>query len=191
LRRPIACLLSLALVVSAAAAAAFGAKPLAWDQLGQADLVTLVNLHPDPKRNKLSSVDYLQQGLIPVCTPVETVSLNDKELVFRVKGTGAQYEYEFHKTLQGSKQAHLDKIFGPGKSCPKARIAKMSKTDQEGIKQGVVTPGMTKAAVVIAVGYPPEHATASLDLDQWRYWTNRFNTRLVLFSNGKVSQVQE
>jgi hypothetical protein len=165
--------------------------PPEWALVGQPGVVTLVNLHPDPGRHRLYSVNYLQMGFIPVCTPVEILSLSEKKMTFRVAQSGVEYEYLFHRSLQGSKTAHLDKIFGPAKTCPRARIAKMSKLDQAGIKEGSVKPGMTKNAVVIALGYPPEHATATLELDQWRYWRNRFNTMLVMFQNDKVSQVRE
>jgi hypothetical protein len=164
---------------------------LEWALFDQPAVVTLVNLHPDPARHKLSSVNYQLMGLIPVCTPVKLVALKRKELLFQIEESGVQYVYEFHKTLQGAPQAHLDKVFGPPKSCPEKKIAKMSKADREGIKQGRVAPGMTKTGVTIAIGYPPEHATPTLDMDEWRYWRNRFNTMLVMFKDGKVTRTQE
>jgi hypothetical protein len=190
--RRFALLLATLLVSTPLLGAVFGSKKsseLAWDLVGQPGVVTLVNLHPDPKRHRLYSVDYLQEGFIPVCTPVEIVSLTAKEMTFRVPKTGVQYEYLFHKTMQGTPQAHLARIFG--KSCPSARIRRMSKVDRQGIEQGSVLPGMTKDAVVIAIGYPPEHATPSLSVDQWRYWRNRFNTIVVVFQKGRVAQIQD
>jgi hypothetical protein len=162
---------------------------LPWSLTGQPDVVTLVNLHPDPRRHTLSSVNYLQTGFIPVCTPVTIESLTSKKMVFRVVETEVEYQYGFHKSLQGSRQEHLDRIFGERARCPSARIAKMSRVDQTGIEQGEATPGMSKDAVVIAIGYPPEHATPSLDLEQWRYWRSRFNTILVEFRKDRVSQI--
>lgn len=186
-----AILVLLASLLTAPSASAASKSDLAWPLMDQPDVVTLVNLHPDPQRLKLSSVNYQQAGFVPVCTPVQLVSLKKKEMKFRIAESGAEYTYEFHKTMQGTPQAHLEKVFGVAKSCPKARIAKMSKVDQEGIQQGQVLPGMTKDALVIALGYPPEHATPTLQLEQWRYWRNRFNTVLVLFDGDKVSGTQE
>ncbi len=162
-----------------------------WALIGRPGVVTLVDLHPDPKRHTLSSVNYLQAGFIPVCTPVTIESLSGSKMRFRVTESGVEYEYGFHKSLEGSRQAHLDRIFGDRARCPSARIAKMSEVDQAGIKSGQVTAGMSKDAVVIAIGYPPEHATPTLDLDQWRYWRSRFNTILVEFQQGRVSQIRD
>ena len=164
---------------------------LQWALKGQPGVVTLVNLHLDPKRHKLSSVNYLRAGFIPVCTPVTIESLTSRKMVFRVDAGGVEYEYGFHKSMPGSPQDHLDRIFGDHSRCPEARIAEMSPVDQQGIQSGQVTAGMSKDAVAIAIGYPPEHATASLELDTWRYWRSRLRTMLVSFQNDLVSKIQE
>lgn len=48
---------------------------------------------------------------------------------------------------------------------------------------------MTKEEVLIARGYPPSHATLSLDSDQWRFWQNRWDTIIVQFNNGTVETI--
>jgi hypothetical protein len=58
--------------------------------------------------------------------------------------------------------------------------------EQKSVLAGKITAGMSKAAVVMAYGYPPSHKTPSLQLDKWIYWDNWFKTRTVLFSDDKV-----
>jgi hypothetical protein len=48
---------------------------------------------------------------------------------------------------------------------------------------------MSKEAVLAAFGYPPAHATASIDANQWKYWENRFTNFLVTFNNNTVTDI--
>src|SRR5436189_3601559 len=40
-----------------------------------------------------------------------------------------------------------------------------------------IQAGMSKKAVILAAGYPPEVATSSTKLDTWKYWRQRFGSR--------------
>jgi len=59
-------------------------------------------------------------------------------------------------------------------------------TDQEiqAIKLGTVVNGMSKNAVLVAYGYPPEHRTGSTYSNTWIYWRNKFNTFRVCFNDN-------
>ncbi len=59
------------------------------------------------------------------------------------------------------------------------------------IKAGEAKVGMSKRAVLLSVGYPPEVATASTDLDTWKFWRDRFRTYSVKFTDGKVSSSEQ
>jgi hypothetical protein len=49
---------------------------------------------------------------------------------------------------------------------------------------------MTKPQVIMSLGYPPTHRTASIDMNTWTYWTNRWITYQVQFGeDGKVSML--
>jgi len=61
-----------------------------------------------------------------------------------------------------------------------------SKTEQENIKNGVIAPGMSKEAVLMAYGYPPSHVTPDLKGNQWSYWGGKFNRIKVNFEDNKV-----
>ncbi len=58
--------------------------------------------------------------------------------------------------------------------------------EQRRVMAGEIAAGMSKAAVIMAYGYPPGHKTPSLKLDKWIYWENRVKTRTVYFSDDKV-----
>ena len=57
------------------------------------------------------------------------------------------------------------------------------------IKKGEVRPGMSRNAVLISWGYPPEVRTPELTLSDWTYWKSRFDTVMVRFEGGSVSEV--
>lgn len=156
--------------------------------VGASEVYTLVNLHPDEARRRLYSVNYQQPGLIPLCTRVVIQSVDSKAMKFRLADGGREYEYMFHNSLRDSVPKHLDKYFGA--SCDKAKVQQMSKADQDGIAAGRAAEGMTRDGVILAIGYPPEHATPSLEANAWRYWKNRFGTMLVHFEDGKVVRIQ-
>jgi hypothetical protein len=59
--------------------------------------------------------------------------------------------------------------------------------DRRHIEAGTVGPGMTKAGVVFAIGYPPEFKTPDLNADTWTYWRSRVRSFDVVFGkDGKV-----
>ena len=83
---------------------------------------------------------------------------------------------------------HLDRYFG--KKC-EPKLESLSEVDRKGVQAGSVLPGMTKRAVILAIGYPPEHATPSLDSDVWTFWKNRFGKMQVHFTGNKVTEIKD
>ena len=63
--------------------------------------------------------------------------------------------------------------------------------ERENINAGTVKNGMSKAAVVVARGYPPAIETPSLKRNQWKYWRNRWDTIVVTFNNDRVVNVKD
>jgi len=176
--------LSLVLADRAPVAAAGVDYPL----VGAPGVYTLVNLHPDEPRRRLYSVNYQQAGLIPLCSKVKIESVDKRKMTFRLLDGDREYEYLFHNSLREPIATHLDRVFGT--KCD-ARLEGLSEVDRKGIQAGNVLPGMTKRGVILAIGYPPEHATPTLDADVWTYWKNRFGKMRVHFSDGKVAEIRD
>jgi len=57
------------------------------------------------------------------------------------------------------------------------------------IQRGAVQPGMSKKAVLVSWGYPPEIGTPTLAQSQWKYWIHRFATSMVNFEGDHVVSV--
>ena len=152
------------------------------------ELQTLTNLHPDEVRGRLYSTNYQQNGLIPACSRVKIEELTDVDMHFTVVETGRQYHYVFHRSMREPLRRHLERYFG---TCGSEHLSGLNEADQWGLRNGKVKPGMTRRGVILSIGYPPEHGTASLEMDMWRFWNNRLNTFLVEFQGDLLWRVSE
>jgi outer membrane protein assembly factor BamE (lipoprotein component of BamABCDE complex) len=61
---------------------------------------------------------------------------------------------------------------------------------QQAIVESRVERGMTREQVIMALGYPPTHRTASTSAKEWTYWSGHFDTYVIVFDDaGRVSQI--
>ncbi|HET98220.1 MAG TPA: hypothetical protein ENN98_05945 [Desulfurivibrio alkaliphilus] len=149
------------------------------------------NLHPDPKRNTLSSVNYQLDGaMIPWGTQVKVQRVDRRGMRLEAVESKKVYLYQFHRNT-GQTLAlsdHMAKLLVKDISGLKKEVNALPALDQRGIKEGRVKLGMTKRGTLIAIGHPPEFATPNPESDNtWNYWYNRFRTFIVNFDDkGKV-----
>lgn len=154
---------------------------------GAQQVYLLTNLHPNHRR-VISSVNHtapIRGSLLPICTPVQIELVRGREI--RFVANGMRYRYILHRSSRTTVDQHLPRYFGG--QCP--NVAAMSPEDQAGIQHGQVYQGMTKQGVIMALGYPPEHATPSLENDVWRYWSQGARAYEVYFTNGVVTGMRQ
>lgn len=156
----------------------------------KAQTYTLTNLHPDENKNKMYTTNFIQGGLIPRCSEVHVAKQGGTgTLKFKYNDTDYVYKLQSQTTPEGWLK-NTKKYFGP--TCDVGAVAKLSEIDQQGVREGKVLVGMSKQAVIYAIGYPPETETPDLNSDNsWKYWINRYTTFMVNFDQaGKVAQIQ-
>ncbi|MDD5320072.1 MAG: hypothetical protein PHD43_05555 [Methylococcales bacterium] len=73
----------------------------------------------------------------------------------------------------------------------KVNLSGYSELEREKIKAGQVAKGMQKKAVIAAIGYPPQTETPNLQVNQWTYWSSRFDRFIVYFENDHVTRIQD
>jgi hypothetical protein len=154
-------------------------------------LVTRVNLHPDGNKRLLYSLNYQLQGfMIPVCTEITITKVKTKEITFDYNGIPYTLAWDGHTRKAGvSLMQVAEEFFGP--ECPEKEIAAMSELDQEGIRRGIPQVGMSREAILIAMGRPPFHANPSLEAPTFMYWANRYKRKAIDFDkDGKVVAVR-
>ncbi|MCB9634519.1 MAG: hypothetical protein H6721_20540 [Sandaracinus sp.] len=155
---------------------------------GGGPVFLLTNLHPDARRT-IYSVNYTAPPggqVLPMCTPVRIDRVAPREIRFTDLQSNRRYRYIVHRSSRAPVEQHVQRYFGS--AC--ADISAMTPEDQSGIQQGQIYQGMTKQGVILAVGFPPEHRTPSLDGDVWRYWRNKVNSFEVYFTNGVVTGIR-
>ena len=65
----------------------------------------------------------------------------------------------------------------------------LKKEEIGAIKEGRLIAGLSKDAVVMCRGYPPEHRTPSLSANKWPYWENRFRKKAIHFDkDGRTTR---
>jgi len=130
-------------------------------------------------------------SILPVGTEVS------KPKIAKVKSSSITKEVIRFKTLNDNKifQIYFVKKYHPHKTIHdymdymvttknlEELTADLNETEINAIKKGVIIDGMSKKAVLICYGPPPEHATHSLDSKKWTYWKNKRHKKQVLFNS--------
>ena len=146
------------------------------------NLLTLTNLRA--RGNQLTSInEWRGRTIIPACTPVQVTSVRGRQILFTMAGT--RYRYVIHRTSRLPVQVHFERYFGV--ACPK--LDQMSAVDQQGVRLGLPAVGMTRAGVVTALGYPPDHRTPALEGGAWTFWGNPGSV-VVYFQGDTVAQIE-
>jgi hypothetical protein len=148
--------------------------------------IALVNLHADKK--VLDDVNRQGSELIPVCTEVKLLAIGRKRMTFKVPGVRETYTYNYRNYGREPFGVHLGRYFGS--RCPRERVDQMNALDRRGVEDGKPYTGMSKAAITIAMGYPPRHKTPSLQAETWRYWSGRRGFSITFDSSGQMQSAR-
>jgi hypothetical protein len=172
--------------VRAASLVAILAFAAASTAFAQNKLYTACNFWYE-KPERMWSTGYQKGAMLPAGTEVADVKRSSRKLEFTDAKGGTKYAIEFTAKHHPGVTADqwMDRVL-TGQDF--AGLTKgLSAAEIKAIKEGKVQNGMSKKAVLVSVGYPPETGTASTDGDTWKYWRDRFRNYLVQFSNGRVS----
>ena len=133
------------------------------------------------------TTNYRKGNLLPVNTEVKFVKADHLNIVVTLP-TGQNLKIENIQKYSGE---GIDGIFTRTFATKPVDLSKYTEDEKTAVMSGEVKIGMSKSAVILALGYPPKHKTPSLQLNQWQYWWNRFNTFVVHFENEKVTQIED
>lgn len=139
------------------------------------------------ENHKHRTTNYRKGTLVPVNTVVKFVKADSDSIVVTLPD-GQDLTIENIQSYSGE---GIEGIFSRTFSSKPLNLSVFNEMERKAIMAGEVKPGMRKAAVIVALGYPPKHKTASLELNQWQYWRNRFNTFIVYFEKNKVTSIKD
>jgi hypothetical protein len=148
------------------------------------------------KPERLYCVNYHRGTMIPAGTEVASVKVARKlfkrnpAISFTTVKSGEEFTIFFNKKFHPGMTAEefKDRLLT---TKPFEELTKdLTEKEIKCIKTGKLTTGLSKEAVLIARGYPPEHKTSNLESDRWLYWENRFRKVAVHFDeNGRTDEV--
>lgn len=138
------------------------------------------------EKNHFRTTNYRVGSLIPINSPARLVSIDNKDIVVELLDTHQTLTIDNMQkhTNETSVQA-FQKIF----KVTKVRLDSFTSEEKKNILAAQVKKGMSRRAVLAAIGYPPITETPSLDGGQWTYWSNRFNRFIVRFKGDKVQDI--
>jgi hypothetical protein len=186
------------LVLILAATALFAGQSKGKADTGKT-LYTAYNLwYEQNKEDALWCINYKTGNMIPAGTEV-----TDVRITTAVKGRfqGGEIQAISFVTIKDGQQYYVNfnAGFHPGKTIKDyvemmftektfdELIANFTAVEIDAIREGKLKVGMSKDAVLVSYGYPPEHKTPNLENDVWYYWINRFRTKAIHFDeDGKT-----
>lgn len=155
----------------------------------------LYTAHNIWKAPKMKCINFKQGDIIPAGTEVKDVDLKKLYsgpplLSFTTVHDGQKYTLSFTQRWHPkvSMEDYKDIMFTPKNF--EAHTAGLSEMEIEAIKNGVLVKGMSKRAVFICYGRPPEHFTPKLAADTWYYWMNRADRVEITFDqDGRLDLI--
>ena len=140
---------------------------------------------------KVYSTNYQKGNVLPAGSEVKDVKRTRDGVEFTDVRLNLKFTFEFigkhHPGLTA--EQWINRFLTPADFA--ALSAGSSAAEIKAIKAGQVQAGMSRKAVVLAAGYPPEVGTASTQLDIWKYWRDRFRNYQVRFSDDKVASSEQ
>jgi len=138
------------------------------------------------EKNTYRTTNYRKGVLVPINTEIVLEAMSSGDAKIRLLGTGQILTIEnVPKYSKDAMPEAFKKIAAPGK----VDLSRFNAAEQAAIREGKAIAGMSREAVLAAIGYPPQHETPSLAADSWTYWANRFDRFVVRFNNGKVVEI--
>ena len=131
--------------------------------------------------------NYASLPLIPAGTPIEVVNYDRDKANIRIEGRPMQIGQDYGRELE-SLANWVNKLVV--KDDPRPRIKSYPPAVQEAIREGKVTPGMTREQAIVAIGYPLPDENISLDAPMWKiYYARREPYELNFKADGGIGSV--
>jgi len=139
------------------------------------------------KPDRVYSTGYQKGNMLPAGSEVKDVKRSRSKLEF----TDVKQDMKFSAEFVGKHHPGLTAEQWMDRFLTTRDFAALTRgltaAEIKAIRAGLVQAGMSKKAVLVSVGNPPEVGTASIDLEVWKYWRDRFRNYEVKFGGGKVT----
>lgn len=139
------------------------------------------------ERDQFRTTNYRTGSIIPINSEAKLVSINKKEIVVHMAKTGRDLTIvNIQKHTNDDVQQAFRKILGK----TKVNLSQFPPEVRQDILTGQVHKGMTRKAVLAALGYPPQLDAFGLEGNtDWTYWAARNNRFIVRFKGDRVQEI--
>lgn len=142
------------------------------------------------KPEKIFAINYKRGKILPAGTEVKDIRLNRgrrPQITFTTVQTNQKFRMYFTPKFHGKLKAEIFKERMFVSKTFAELTADLQPFEIEAIRAGKIVEGMSRKAVLICYGFPPEHKTPELNRPVWLYWLNRFKSVKVAFDeNGRT-----
>lgn len=138
-------------------------------------------------KTKYITTNYHVGTVVPINTRVKITDIDDDEMTIALMDQNNE-EVEVENAEKYSRKT-MEQFKALMLGTKPVELSSSSPEIQKAIKAGELKVGMTKQEVLQAYGYPPAHATPSLDSDKWLYWMNKMNRIQVRFEADKLKEI--
>jgi outer membrane protein assembly factor BamE (lipoprotein component of BamABCDE complex) len=143
------------------------------------------NLHY--QRDKFSDANWNELPFFPPGTRMQITGFQYDRATLIVNGNEMYLRQEYGRA-QETLGKFVSKVIVTEDPAP--RMAAWPPDVQAAVKASKVMAGMTREQVLMSLGYPPTHATASLDDPVWNYWIGSFDRYEVRWGpDGRVREI--
>ena len=151
---------------------------------GELSGYTCCNFHRDG--NWISDANWGYFPKIAAGTPAHILEYGDNQVTVDIGGQKMTFGLDYGR--QQNLREWAQRMIVP--QDPRAKLADWSATAREAVDDGIVALGMTKEQVIVSLGYPPAHATPSMNAPTWKYWYDTHGTYEVVWDDaGRVKDV--
>jgi hypothetical protein len=150
------------------------------------DKPTLYTAYNMWKSSKMKCINFKEGvDLLPAGTEVRSVRIIQHFIAFTTVNDGKTYSVGFTQRWHPKKTPDdYRKMMFTTKNLGELTEG-LSEIEIDAIKKGILVNGMSKRAVFICYGPPPEHHTPNLDVKTWYYWKNRRDKFAVSFDQDQ------
>lgn len=136
----------------------------------------------------INDINYRSEHhkLVPAGTPVKVLGYGRWRINVEIAGRRTSIGNDYSRTIPLEEWAHRVVVAED----PTRALAGASARVQRAVREARVVPGMTRAQVRMALGWPPLGYNATLDGPLWQYWVNRSYAYQVFWDEkGRVDRV--
>lgn len=147
-------------------------------------LYTCCNIHY--KDELITDANYSEGKMIPLGSPVKIKEVLPDAITFEAAGTTLTVQQVYGKGKETARD-YFDKLFVEKNRSE--QVATLPAAVQKAIKEGRVERGMTRAEVVLSLGYPPIDDNPSPAAPEWKLWHSKGKSYTVKFIDKYVDEI--